>query len=159
MDETTAPEDQEAKSESVKRPAMTELMMQVAHLMASRSTCLRLHVGCVITDIGMTTIYSIGYNGNYRGGPNECDRSDVGDCGCLHAEDNALVKLRTEAKNLMLFTTHSPCPACAKRIVNQGSIRSVWYGTEYRDATCFQILRAGDVSLNPGETGDAQDDR
>lgn len=131
--------------QKVKRPTLEELMMRVAELMSSRSTCDRLQVGCVITDIGMTTIYSIGYNGNYRGGPNECDREDEGNCGCLHAEDNALVKLRTETKNLLLFTTHSPCPACAKRIVNQGNIHSVFYGEMYRDQSCFEILKAGDV--------------
>ena len=124
-----------------KRPRMERIMMGCAHLMALRSTCVRLQVGCVITDPGMTTIYSVGYNGNYRGGPNACDTTDVGGCGCLHAEDNALVKLKTETSALVLFTTHSPCPACAKRVANQGNITSVYYATEYRDLSCLDIFK------------------
>ena len=129
------------------RPTKPRMMMAVAHLMALRSTCSRLQVGCVITDAAMSTIYSVGYNGNYAGGPNECDSSEPGTCGCLHAEDNALVKLRTEAFALQLFTTHSPCVICSKRIVNQGRIDQVWYAEAYRDQTGLDILR--DAQIKP----------
>lgn len=130
------------------RPTMEAVMMNVARLMADRSTCSRLQVGCVITNAEMTSIYSIGYNGNYRGGPHACDRDEPGNCGCLHAEDNALVKLRTEERNLVLFTTVSPCVACAKRIVNQGNIRDVWHAEAHRemDAAAF-VLMEGNVSM------------
>lgn len=131
------------------RPSKPELMMAVAHLMALRSTCARLQVGCVVTDLGMTQILSVGYNGNYAGGPNECDSAEAGACGCLHAEDNALVKLKSELKNLMLFTTHSPCVACSKRIANQGNIRTVWFDQRYRDEAGLEILRTSDVQALP----------
>ena len=123
------------------RPGMLDTMMDVARLMARRSTCARLQVGCVITNRELTSIYSIGYNGNYRGGPHACDREEPGNCGCLHAEDNALVKLKTETLDLILFTTHSPCSACAKRVANQGNITSVYYATEYRDLSCLDIFK------------------
>lgn len=130
------------------RPSKAQLMMAVAHLMALRSTCARLRVGCVITDPGMTTIYSVGYNGNYAGGPNVCDSVEPGSCGCLHAEDNALVKLRTETGDLKLFTTHSPCLLCAKRIANQGGLLTVYYDERYRDDAGLAILHtAGVVTL------------
>lgn len=131
------------------RPSMEETMMRVARLMARRATCNRLRVGCVIADARLTAIYSIGYNGNYRGGPNACDHADrPGACGCLHAEDNALVKLRTEERGLVLFTTVSPCTACAKRIVNQGNVETVWYGEPHRDLRDgLAVLEAGGVGV------------
>ncbi|KKN88151.1 hypothetical protein LCGC14_0252230 [marine sediment metagenome] len=123
-------------------------MMCVARLMARRATCARLKVGCVVADARLTAIYSIGYNGNYRGGPHACDREEPGNCGCLHAEDNALVKLRTEERGLVLFTTISPCTACAKRIVNQGNVETVWYQGRHRDEEAgVAILRAGGVEV------------
>lgn len=129
------------------RPELSQVMMGVATMISSRSSCSRRKVGCVITDSSMSQIYSIGYNGNYRGGPNDCDRTQAGNCGCLHAEDNALVKLRTEAHNLRLFTTLSPCMACAKRIINQGHIRSVYYSHEYRDTSPLDILIMDGITL------------
>lgn len=122
------------------RPSKSRLMMAVAHLMALRSTCARLRVGCVVTNHLMTTIYSVGYNGQHAGGPNTCDTLAPGICGCLHAEDNALVKLRTEAHDLFLFTTHAPCAPCARRIINQGNIIKVLYDLRYRDPAGLEIL-------------------
>jgi len=130
------------------RPTMLDTMMDVARLMARRSTCARLQVGCVITNAQLTSIYSIGYNGNYRGGPHACDRDEPGNCGCLHAEDNALVKLRTEERGLLLFTTVSPCAACAKRIVNQGNVETVWQAEAHREMDAgAAILATGGVVM------------
>lgn len=130
------------------RPTMEQVMMDLARSIARRSTCARLKVGCVIADAKLTTIYALGYNGNYRGGPNACDRDEPGNCGCLHAEDNALVKLRTEERGLILFTTVSPCVACAKRIVNQGNIHDVWHFEPHREIhDGAAILADGGVSM------------
>lgn len=130
------------------RPTMEEVMMDLAVSLARRSTCARLQVGCVITDARFTSIYALGYNGNYRGGPHACDREEPGNCGCLHAEDNALVKLRTEERGLVLFTTVSPCTACAKRIVNQGNVETVWIAETHRDLDASaKILAAGGVMM------------
>lgn len=131
------------------RPSKRETMMGCAHLMALRSTCSRLRVGAVITDPDMTRIYAVGYNGNFRGGPNRCDSDTPGACGCLHAEDNALVKLQTEASELLLFTTASPCSTCAKRIINQGKIKTVYFQQRYRSADGIELLRAADVACVP----------
>lgn len=123
------------------RPTKADIMMGVAKLIATRSSCVRRGVGCVITNHSMTQVFSIGYNGNYRGGPNGCDSVEPGNCGCLHAEDNALVKLKTEAQGLRLFTTLSPCTACVKRIINQGNITAVHFDESYRDVSPILLLR------------------
>lgn len=123
-----------------KRPTLIDAMMGMAELVALRSTCARAQVGVVITDVSMRQVLSYGYNGNWAGGPNECDGTGVGACGCIHAEENALIKLSSDAHELRLFTTVSPCLMCAKRIINQGRITRVHYGQPYRDGSGLELL-------------------
>ena len=65
--------------------------MRMAGLLIGRSTCKRLQVGCVIASEDYRKILAMGYNGNASGLPNECDSEEVGKCGCLHAEENAVI--------------------------------------------------------------------
>ena len=45
------------------RPTKYQMMMQIAHVVKMRSTCARLQVGCVISNLELTQILSMGYNG------------------------------------------------------------------------------------------------
>jgi deoxycytidylate deaminase len=63
------------------RPIKEQIMMQMAEIASKRSTCERMSVGCVVTNNAMTRIFGFGYNGNYAGGKNGCDRSEPGHCG------------------------------------------------------------------------------
>lgn len=120
--------------------------MRFAEVAATRSTCSRLAVGAVVTDLDMTTVKSIGYNGTARGLPNGCDSDVPGACGCLHAEDNALVKAPYHEGDLVLFCTHNPCLTCAKRILNS-RVKSVYFREEYRSATGLTLLRSMGLSV------------
>lgn len=115
--------------------------MDLAKLMASRSTCRRLGVGAVITSSDFRRVYSIGYNGNASGLPNDCDSDEPGKCGCLHAEENAVINCDV-ARSLpkILFCTHLPCVMCAKRIINLGGITRVLYAEDYRVRDALKIL-------------------
>jgi dCMP deaminase len=75
----------------------------------------------------------MGYNGNYKGGPNERESMETGGSGFLHSEENAIFHLCKPYElrsNLVMICTHKPCPMCAKRIVNSG-IKKVMYVNEY----------------------------
>ena len=113
------------------RPSLSECMLNTAAVFAERSSCSRLKVGVVITNQEMTTIESVGYNGGAKGAQNGCDRHEPGNCGCLHAEMNALIKMNYHTAGKRMFLTHSPCPMCAKAIVN-GGIREVTFREKYR---------------------------
>lgn len=130
----------------MKRPEFDEIFMELAHLIARRSTCARLQVGCVITDETRTRVLSIGYNGNYRGGYNVCDSIEPGNCGCLHAEDNACIKLDYRESTKVAYITHLPCKMCAKRLVNAG-VQKVFYSKAYRSNDAKAILRDAAVKL------------
>jgi dCMP deaminase len=95
-----------------------------------------------------TRLLSLGYNGNYRGGPNEPDSKDPGQSGFIHAEMNALVKCDySYNRNKIMYLTHSPCPLCAKLIVN-ANITKVIYDVDYRDTSGLTILQTCGVTVN-----------
>lgn len=123
------------------RPPMEHTLLKMANLLAQdRSTCKRARVGALVTDFGMNTILSIGYNGPERGGPNRCRGShEPGSCQCIHAECNVLIKAPYDRGPLKLFTTYSPCPVCA-RLICQSQIIEVHYGIEYRLTEGLDLL-------------------
>ena len=112
------------------RPTKIETMLRIAEVVANRSTCVRTHVGCVITDEAMEQI-AIGYNGGPKGGLNRCRREEPGNCGCLHAEVNAVAKVNFGGAK-RAFITLSPCEACATLLVNAG-VKRVFCSTMYRE--------------------------
>ena len=111
--------------------------------LASLSTCQRRQVGCIITDLN--EVYAIGYNGPPRGLSNSCV-GDVGLCGCVHAESNAIAKLSSKEPSLWLHSTLSPCVLCAGLIINRGNIKTVTYSELYRDTLGILLLK--DAGLN-----------
>ncbi len=116
-----------------------DMFMQMAYVVRQRATCKRLQVGCVITDDGGQSVVAMGYNGNAAGLPNTCDSDEPGKCGCIHAEVNALIKSPYHNGDLTLYTTCSPCVACAKLILNS-RVTAVYYAEEYRDRTGLDVL-------------------
>jgi deoxycytidylate deaminase len=100
-----------------------EMMMETSYLISSRSTCHLRQVGCITTNIERTEISSIGYNGQVKNSRNCCESSIRGECGCLHAEINALIK----GHGSIMYCTFMPCKTCATAIINAG-IEELYYG-------------------------------
>jgi dCMP deaminase len=127
------------------RIPLYEVYMRMAEELAKRSTCARLQVGTVVTDAQLENVLAIGYNGNAKGFPNQCDSNVPGVCGCLHSEVNALVKAPGGIRDKVVFVTASPCVMCAKLIVNSGTTH-VFYRQQYRDPSGLEILRTAGVT-------------
>jgi hypothetical protein len=89
-------------------------------------------------------VLSIGYNGNAKGLRNTCDRREPGNCGCIHSEINALLKLDYTEPHKIMFVTDSPCEACAKAMINAG-ISRVYYLRQYRRTEGVELLRSVDI--------------
>ncbi len=131
-----------------KRISFQEIYMKFAFDLASRSTCSRMKVGAVVVADDFSRVYGIGYNGNAKGLPNQCDSDTPGDCGCLHAEDNALLKTSVGPEILkVMFVTHQPCKYCAKRIVNKGGVQKVYYSEPYRLVEGLEILEMAGIMV------------
>ena len=111
---------------SAERPTFPEIYMTLARALAARSTCVADRVGTVITSVDFRKVLAVGYTGNATGLPNRCDRAGP-DCGCLHAEENAIIHCdapRSEPK--IVFSTQIPCRACAKRLINLGGVQDLY---------------------------------
>jgi len=142
------PDDFLSKLEPTNRPPLYEVYMRMAEELAKRSTCARLQVGTVITDAALEHVLSIGYNGNVRGFPNRCDSAEPGRCGCIHSEQNALVKARGDVPDKVAFVTASPCVMCAKLMV-QAKVTHVFYRQVYRDDGGLAVLeQAGVITVH-----------
>ncbi len=101
----------------------------------------------VVTD-DFREICAIGYNGDYKGGPNTRVDMRHSCSNFLHSEENALFHLSVphgSRQNLVLMCTHKPCTMCSKRIVNSNIMRVI-YETEYVD----DLAQADDIFSRSG---------
>lgn len=129
------------------RQTWAETWMSIARTVAARSYDERLQVGAIIVPADNTGVLALGYNGNYKGGPNEAESLEPGMSGNIHAEQNAIIKCPFHypvAKQM--YVTHSPCRQCAKLIIN-ADIRNVCYGELYRDTSGIELLKSAGVGV------------
>lgn len=135
------------------RPKFSDVWMRLAWMMAERSTCSRLKVGCVITSIDNRKVLAVGYNGGAAGQANECEVNEAGEvvagqCGHLHAEENAIINLdcpRDVPK--VVYVTHLPCKMCCKRMINVGGVVRVIYDEDYRVRDGLKVLDLGRIEV------------
>lgn len=133
---------------TAERPSFESIYLELAVLLSRRSSCRRLAVGTVITTTDYRRVLAVGYNGNATGFDNDCDRSDAGSCGCLHSEENACIHYDSpRSVEKLVFVTHLPCPMCAKRLVNLGSVVRVTYLHEYRSSDGRHSLEAAGIEV------------
>lgn len=126
----------------MERPRWDNIWMSFADLISQRSINPSFKVGAVVVTSDNTQVLSIGYNGDYRGGPNKIDSEEPGLSGLIHAEVNALIKMDyNNPKDKMLYVNLSPCLDCAKLILNSG-IKEVIYKDEYRNLDGLNLLKS-----------------
>ena len=129
------------------RPDWDDVWMRVAHTIAERSVDPRHPVGTIIVTEDNTQLLSLGYNGNYKGGPNKVESEVPGQSGLIHAEQNALIKLDyNNPKKKKMYVTLSPCSHCAKMIVN-ANIDEVIYDQKYRDDSGLNIMSSAGITV------------
>jgi dCMP deaminase len=125
------------------RASWDEYFMNIAGVVASRSTCDRKHVGAVI--VRDRCILATGYNGSIRG-LEHCDEAghmmEDGHCvRTIHAEANAIIQAArhgTSIESAGIYITASPCWQCFKMVANAG-IQRVVFGEFYRDPRIFAV--------------------
>ena len=144
------------------RKSWNEYFMEITEMVASRSTCDRAFVGCVLVNKDHR-IVSTGYNGSVAGNPH-C--SEVGhtmrDGHCIatiHAEMNALLYCAKEGipvKGCTAYVTHFPCLNCSKALIQAG-IEKIYYKNAYRvDDYALDLFEKNGVHLeqiNLGQEG------
>ncbi|ACV64844.1 ComE operon protein 2 [Desulfofarcimen acetoxidans DSM 771] len=136
----------------MKRISWHEYFMGQAKIIALRSSCSRLSVGCLI--VRDRRSIAGGYNGSVSGDVHCLDdgcRIDNGHCvRCVHAEANAIVqcaKFGASTEGTDIYVTHFPCLNCAKLIIQAG-IRHVYYEQDYRiDPYCMELFNLVGVKV------------
>jgi dCMP deaminase len=144
-----------------KRPTWDEYFLDLARLVASRSTCLRRHVGAVL--IRDRHILTTGYNGAPRGLAHCLDQGCLREengipsgerhelCRAIHAEANAIIQAAlhgVSTAGATLYSTTAPCSICARMLINAGVSRVV-YEDAYPDPLATETLQAAGVAVAP----------
>jgi dCMP deaminase len=141
------------------RPSWDQYFIEIAKLVATRSTCLRRQVGAVI--VKDRHILSTGYNGTPKGiihcevvgclreklnvPPGE--RHEL--CRGLHAEQNALLQAALYGISLrdsILYCTNQPCIICAKMLINAG-IKEIVILDGYPDKMAKEMLQEAQIKI------------
>lgn len=114
---------------STDRPSIDAYMMGIAMMAASRATCSRRAVGCVLTN-RLHHIIATGYNGVPRGmvhcgiqpcpGANAPSGQGLDACMATHAEQNALLQCKNVEEIDTAYVTAQPCITCTKLLLNTG---------------------------------------
>ncbi len=140
------------------RPSWDEYFMQIADVAATRSTCLRRHVGAVL--VYDRRILATGYNGVPAGiehcATRGCLRAELGIpsgqqhelCRGLHAEQNALIQAARHggvaADGATIYCTAHPCVQCTKMLINAG-VKRIVFRDDYPDELSASLLEEAGV--------------
>jgi len=141
----------------IDRPSIDEYFMEIASVVAKRSTCLRNHVGALF--VKNKRILSTGYNGA-PAGLDHCDvvgcaRENIASgthhelCRAVHAEQNAIIQAALHGISIegaTLYCTHQPCILCAKMMINARVIKVV-YQQSYPDGTALDFLEQAGIDV------------
>ncbi len=141
-----------------KRPSWETYFMEIAVLVARRSTCLRRSVGAVV--VKDRRLLATGYNGapthvrhcQETGCLREQLKVPSGErhelCRGIHAEQNAIIQAAfhgVSIRDASLYCTNLPCSICAKMIINAG-IKTIYYLSGYADSMSEEML--GEAGVN-----------
>jgi dCMP deaminase len=130
-----------------------DYFISTALLISCRSSCHRLHVGCVL--VKNNRIISAGYNGFL---PNAChisivkiDGSSSNEQATVHAEQNAIsdcANRGVSTEGATAYITHYPCINCFKILVASG-IKEIKYLNDYKnDENIINIINSMHKKIN-----------
>ena len=145
VDEATMLNQLEALTQSWgERPSWDAYFMATALLMASRSSCDRLHVGCVMVSGGSqkNRIVAAGYNGFLPGASHTSRVRDGHEQATVHAEQNAVsdaARRGVPLEGATVYITHFPCINCAKILAAAG-IKGIKYHRNYKNDELVEEL-------------------
>ena len=152
----------------IKRPDWDTYFMDICHVVAKRSNCSRRQVAAVI--VSEKRIISTGYNGTPRGIKNcfegGCPRcasdapsgTNLSECICAHAEENAIVQAAYHGISVTggtLYCTNSPCLMCTKMIINAGIVEVVFEGDYHSSEQAASLFKEAGIACRQFRRGSA----
>lgn len=153
----------------LERPSWKTYFMEIASLVAKRSTCIRRSVGAIL--VKDKRILATGYNGAPSGIRHCIDAGCLREqlhvasgqrhelCRGIHAEQNAIIQAAyhgASIKGATLFCTNLPCSICTKMIINAG-IEKIYYQSGYADEMSQNMLKEAHIEctrFKPDDNGE-----
>lgn len=141
------------------RPSWNDYFLEVADLVATRSTCLRRQVGAVL--VRDKRIIATGYNGAPRklkhcidiGCLRQAQEIPSGQryelCRGVHAEQNAIINAAyygISTQDTVMYCTNQPCIICARMIINAGIDKVVHRGN-FQDDIALELMKEAGIEL------------
>ena len=117
----------------MERPTWDAYFKKIVEVTSERSSCERLHVGCVLTK--ENRIISQGYNGFLPGCPHKSVVRNNHEQATVHAEQNALcdcAKRGVSCLDATAYVTHYPCIICTRLLLASG-IKEIKYINDYKN--------------------------
>jgi dCMP deaminase len=135
------------------RPSWDEYFMATATLIASRSNCERLNVGCVVVSSGQrkNRLIAAGYNGWLPGTPHASRMRDGHEQATVHAEQNAIADAARRGSSVdgcTAYVTHYPCINCAKILAAAGIAEIKYHADYHNDPLVRPILKDAGVKIS-----------
>ena len=115
------------------RISWDQYFFETCKLISCRSSCNRLHVGCVL--VKDNRILATGYNGFLAGEKHTSIVKDNHEQATIHAEQNAIAdcaKRGVSVDGCTAYITHYPCINCFKLLVASG-IKEIKYINDYKN--------------------------
>ena len=115
------------------RPSWETYFKELVQLTSTRSSCERLHVGCLF--VKENRIIAQGYNGYIAGCVHKMAMRDNHNIATIHAEQNTITdcaKRGVSSNGCTAYITHYPCYNCMKLMVSCGII-SIKYINDYKN--------------------------
>jgi len=146
------------------RPSWNQYFTSITRMVATRSTCLRRHVGAIL--VKEKRILATGYNGAPAGLKHcievGCLREEASIpsgtrhelCRALHAEQNAIVQAAYHGISIAgstLYCTNKPCVICSKMLINAG-IKRIFFDESYDDDLADAMLAEAEIEIMRFET-------
>lgn len=117
----------------MERPSWDTYFKEIVKVTATRSSCTRLNVGCIL--VKDNRIVSQGYNGHLPGIKHESIIENGHEIATIHAEQNALIdcaKRGVSCDETTAYITHYPCLNCTKLLL-AGGIKKINYIQDYNN--------------------------
>ena len=115
------------------RPDWDSYFIQLIKITATRSSCKKLKVGCML--VKDNRIISQGYNGHIAGCSHKSCLRNGHEVATVHAEQNAIAdcaKRGVSCNNCKAYITHFPCLDCTKIMLSAG-IKQIIYVNDYNN--------------------------
>ena len=133
----------------MERPSWKDYFKQLCELTATRSSCHRLHVGCIF--VKNNRIIAQGYNGYIAGCEHKAIVRDNHNISTIHAEQNTITdcaKRGVSSDGCSAYITHYPCYNCMKLLVSCG-ISEINYINDYKnDVLVGDLAKEANIFIN-----------